>query len=88
MAGTSNHVSIWQNWESKAMLLTFYRFTILFDAGPRGESPSVLAGQLEPGQLETQKLRSLTVPGLCLDRKIETLLTGVASKTQTTSWLL
>lgn len=66
MAWTSNHVSTWKNWESKATPLTFYSFTILFDAGPRGESPSVLAGQLEPGQLETQKLGSLTVPGLCV----------------------
>lgn len=66
MAWTSNHVSIWKNWESKAMPLTFYRFTILFDAGPRGESPSALAGQLEPGQLETQKLGSLTVVCVCV----------------------
>ena len=43
-------------------VLPFYHL----DAGPRGESPSVLAGQLEPGQLETQKLGSLTVPGLCV----------------------
>ena len=54
-----------------------FRFTILYVACPRGESPIMLAGQLEPGQLETQKLSFV-----CLDWKTETLLTGVASKTQ------